>query len=105
VRFVRQQKGDAVGHEFASWCYQGLRKGVSDDAVWDRLRQFGLDEGLRLHFDAIMTEVRADAIFGQSVGVRGTPAVFVNGIKIPGVPFLDDAVGFELARATSGPVK
>lgn len=71
VRFVRQERGDTVGHEFASWCYRSVNNGLSDGAVWDRLRQLDMADGFQQHYDAVMALVRADAVFGQSVGVRG----------------------------------
>jgi uncharacterized membrane protein len=52
-------------------------------------------------YDEVLSEVRADAQFGQTLGVTGTPTFFLNGIRLPGLrPVAFDAmIAYELQKA------
>ncbi len=71
------------------------------------IRRAAADTGGVADFDAqypkVITEVKADASVGSSLGVNGTPAFFVNGKRVPGagVPpeYFEQLIELELKRA------
>jgi uncharacterized membrane protein len=71
------------------------------------IRRATADIGKVSDFDAqypkVLTEIRADAAAGSSLGVNGTPAFFINGKRIPGagVPpqYFDTLIDLELKKA------
>jgi len=62
----------------------------------------GIDGGtFDSRYDEVLADVRADAQFGQKLGVSGTPTFFLNGIQLPGLrPVAFDAIiAYELQKA------
>jgi uncharacterized membrane protein/protein-disulfide isomerase len=71
------------------------------------VRQAAREVGQVTNFDAryemTLEQVKADTAYGRQLGVHSTPTFFINGVKIEGAlpaQYFDQAIAFELARAT-----
>ena len=74
----------------------------------ETIRQWARDIGQVTDFDAkyaaTIEGVKSDIAFGKTLGVAGTPNMFINGVKIEGAlapQYLDQAIAFELKRAAA----
>lgn len=52
-------------------------------------------------YAAVLKDVRADSLYGQQLGVRGTPTFYLNGIQMPNVrpSHFDAAIAYLLRKA------
>jgi protein-disulfide isomerase len=77
LKLVRTAKGDLDAWIFAERLYSKRGK-LKREEIIQHLESLGLSN--RFENDRTEIErVREDALFGQSVGVTGTPSVFVDG--------------------------
>ncbi|HTM05107.1 MAG TPA: vitamin K epoxide reductase family protein [Vicinamibacterales bacterium] len=52
-------------------------------------------------YPKLITEIHAEALIGNKLGVNGTPTFFINGIKVPGLRpnYFDEAIRYLLQKA------
>ena len=72
------------------------------------VRQAARDIGQVTDFDAkypsMLSLVKGDVALGKQLGIKSTPTFFINGVKVEGAlppQYFDQAIAFELQRATS----
>jgi protein-disulfide isomerase len=90
--------------KFYDWMYEiqeGITAGILNAQVLEWAGKNGLDTaklGACIESKQYDSEVAANIAEGKSVGVRGTPSLYVNGHKIGGVewPVLDGLIKLEL---------
>lgn len=86
--------------ELETWLYQ-QRDRLSFDNLKGRLAEMGLASAFAGEYTALVASVSDDARLGLSAGVYSTPAVFLDGVKLPSLT----AAGIETlaARKPSAP--
>ena len=94
-RLVRESDGELGGRQFALWLYQSSKQ-LSAEFISKRLQQLGLAERYVREYPSLMKQIAEDAVYGQRVGIDGTPTILVNGINLPAPNLLDLALKYEL---------
>jgi uncharacterized membrane protein/protein-disulfide isomerase len=76
---------------------------LTPQAVRQAAREVGQVVNFDARYEMILEQVKADTAYGRQLGVRSTPTFFINGVKVEGAlpaQYFDQAIAFELARAT-----
>jgi uncharacterized membrane protein/protein-disulfide isomerase len=71
-------------------------------AVRQAAREVGQVADFDGRYPLVLEQVKADTVFGGTLGVKSTPTFFVNGVRIEGAlppVYFDQAIAYELARA------
>ena len=97
---VRMAKARNRGPEMEEWLFshQGT---MTPESVKDGLREVAKVTDFDAQYAGVLEQVRADAKLGRELGVTGTPAFFVNGIRIQGglrPVYFDALIAYELAH-------
>jgi protein-disulfide isomerase len=97
VRLARPLGNDRT---MIDWLFRNQR-GLTEQALWNAARDVGgVVDGRRLYRSAL-ADVVTDARLGQTLGVRGTPTIFINGVELPGgvaARYFEAAIEYELRR-------
>jgi protein-disulfide isomerase len=74
---------------------------MTRDEVKDVLEDVAQITDFDERYPKTLEAVRADAQFGQTLGVTGTPTFFLNGIQIPSIrpAHFDAAIAYALRKA------
>jgi uncharacterized membrane protein len=97
---VRMARARNRGAEMEEWLFAN-QETMTPQSVKDGLRQVAQVTDFDAQYPAILEQVKADAKLGRELGVSGTPAFFVNGIRIQGglrPVYFDALIAYELAN-------
>ena len=83
VRLVHTARGRAAAKELAMWFYQRGSM-LSSELISSRLAQLQLLDDFTRQYPELVRQVAEDVSYGSSLGVRGTPTIFINGVRLPG---------------------
>jgi uncharacterized membrane protein len=100
---VRLAREKGRGKELEATLFDRQSMSMTREDVKAALREVAevSDSEFDARYAAVLEDVRADAQFGQRLGVNGTPTFFLNGIRLGGLrPAAFDAVlAYELQKA------
>ena len=104
VRLAREV-GVEEARRLEEWLYSN-QEAMTPEAVAGALADIvGVDAGeLEIRYDEVVEGVRADIAEGAEIPVEATPTFIVNGVLLKGglsPQFFDQAIAYELARATA----
>lgn len=97
---VRMAKARNRGPEMEEWLFTH-QDAMTPQSVKDGLREIAQVTDFDAQYAGVLEQVRADAKLGRELGVTGTPAFFVNGIRIQGglrPVYFDALIAYELAH-------
>jgi uncharacterized membrane protein len=97
---VRMAKTQNRGPEMEEWLFSH-QDTMTPQSVKDGLREVAQVTDFDAQYARMLDEVRADAKLGRELGVSGTPAFFVNGIRVQGglrPVYFDALIAYELAH-------
>lgn len=97
---VRMAKARNKGVEMEEWLFAN-QDTMTPQSVKDGLRQIAQVTDFDEQYPAVLEQVKADAKLGRELGVTGTPAFFVNGIRVQGglrPVYFDALIAYELAH-------
>jgi protein-disulfide isomerase len=98
VRLAQAERGEQAARELALRFYQSNGK-MSEALVAERLARLNLGAEFRSRYPALLEEIRADAVAAVAKGVKGTPTIFIDGVRLPGGgSMLEAAMKIEVAR-------
>ena len=100
VRLARSRNREDAMEE---WLFSN-QPAMTPDSVRLAAREVGQVTDFEAKYASTLELVKSDIAFGHSLGVAATPTIFINGVKIAGMlapPYFDQAIAFELQRATA----
>jgi uncharacterized membrane protein/protein-disulfide isomerase len=77
---------------------------MTSETVRKWAREIGGVANFDAQYPATIEAVKSDIAFGHTLDVKGTPTMFINGVRVPGLlapQFFDQAISIELKRATA----
>jgi protein-disulfide isomerase/uncharacterized membrane protein len=97
ARLARERgRGDAL----EKWLFEN--QSAAAPTVREAAREIGQVTDFEARYAATLEAVKQDVALGESLGVRSTPTMFINGVRVEGAlpsQYLDQAIAYELARA------
>lgn len=97
---VRMAKARNRGVQMEEWLFAN-QDTMTPQSVKEGLRQIAQVTDFDAQYPAVLEQVKADAKLGRELGVSGTPAFFVNGIRVQGSlrpVYFDALIAYELAN-------
>jgi len=97
---VRMAKARNRGPQMEEWLFAN-QDTMTPQSVKEGLRQVAQVTDFDAQYPAVLEQVKADAKLGRELGVSGTPAFFVNGIRVQGSlrpVYFDALIAHELAN-------
>lgn len=97
---VRMARARNRGVEMEEWLFAN-QDTMTPQSVKDGLREVAQITDFDEQYPAVLEQVKADATLGRELGVSGTPAFFVNGIRVQGglrPVYFDALIAYELAH-------
>lgn len=97
---VRMARGRNKGKEMEEWLFTH-QDTMTPDSVKQGLREVAGVTDFDAQYQAVLEQVRADAKLGRELGVSGTPAFFINGIRVQGglrPVYFQALIAYELAH-------
>jgi uncharacterized membrane protein len=97
---VRMARARNRGTEMEEWLFSH-QDTMTPQSVKDGLREVAQVTDFDAQYATVLEQVRADAKLGRELGVSGTPAFFVNGIRVQGglrPVYFDALIAYELAH-------
>jgi uncharacterized membrane protein len=97
---VRMAKARNRGTQMEEWLFSH-QDTMTPQSVKDGLREVAQITDFDAQYPTVLEQVRADAKLGRELGVSGTPAFFVNGIRVQGSlrpVYFDALIAYELAH-------
>lgn len=88
------------GREMEEWLF-AHQDTMTPQSVKDGLREVAAVTDFDAQYARVLEQVKADAKIGRDLGVSGTPAFFVNGIRVQGSlrpVYFDALIAYELAH-------
>ena len=99
---VRLARAKNRGPALEEWMFANQPQ-MTSETVRKAARDIGQVTDFQEKYASTIAQVKSDIDFGHSLSVSGTPTMFINGVKVPGVlapQFLERAIELELQRAT-----
>jgi hypothetical protein len=81
IRLVVAERGAAAGRDLAKRFYQ-VSGQLSPVLISSHLARLNLEAEFTRRYPALVQEIAAETREAQSMGITGTPTIFVNGIKL-----------------------
>ena len=81
---VHLARRGGMGEALEQWLFEN-QGALTPASLAAASRDVGRVADYRQRLDSAMEAVRGDVAFGAALGVVGTPAVFVNGVRLPGL--------------------
>jgi uncharacterized membrane protein/predicted DsbA family dithiol-disulfide isomerase len=100
---VRLAREHARAEQLEQWIFDNQSR-LTPQLVREGAREVGQVTDFDARYPKMLEAVKADIAYGRELGVTATPTFFINGVRISGgLPpvYFDQAIGYELARATS----
>lgn len=97
---VRMAKAKNRGPQMEEWLFAN-QDTMTPQSVKNGLREIAQVTDFDAQYAAVLEQVKADAALGRELGVSGTPAFFVNGIRVQGglrPVYFDALIAYELAH-------
>ncbi|MEQ1759030.1 MAG: vitamin K epoxide reductase family protein [Vicinamibacterales bacterium] len=97
---VRMAKAVNKGTQMEEWLFSH-QDTMTPQSVKDGLKEIAQVSDFDAQYAGVLEQVKADAKLGRELGVSGTPAFFVNGIRIQGglrPVYFDALIAYELAH-------
>ena len=97
---VRMAKARNKGPEMEEWLFTHQEQ-MTPQTVKNALRDIAQVSDFDAQYSTVLDQVKADAKLGRELGVSGTPAFFVNGIRVQGglrPVYFDALIAYELAH-------
>ncbi len=97
---VRMAKARNRGPQMEEWLFAN-QSTMTPQSVKDGLREIAQVTDFDAQYATMLEQVKADAALGRELGVSGTPAFFVNGIRVQGglrPVYFDALIAYELAH-------
>jgi uncharacterized membrane protein/protein-disulfide isomerase len=97
---VRMAKARNRGPQMEEWLFAN-QDTMTPQSVKEGLRQVAQVTDFDAQYATVLEQVKADAKLGRELGVSGTPAFFVNGIRVQGSlrpVYFDALIAYELAH-------
>ena len=97
---VRMARAKNKGKEMEEWLF-GHQDTMTPDSVKQGLREVAGVTDFDAQYQNVLEQVRADAKLGRELGVSGTPAFFINGIRVQGglrPVYFQALIAYELAH-------
>jgi len=101
---VRLAKAKNRDEALEAWFFSDHQTEMTPETVRKAAREVGQVTDFDAKYAATIEAVKGDIAFGHTLEVSATPTMFINGVKIAGVlapQYLDQAIAFELQRATA----
>ena len=99
---VRMAREHNQGPQMEAWLYDHQAE-MTRDSIKSALKNIANVSGdeYDAKYASVLEQVRADAQFGNKLGVNGTPTFYLNGIRLPSVrtAHLEEAILYELRKA------
>ena len=100
---VRLAKLKGRDQALEDWMFSDHQQEMTADNVRKWASEIGQVTDFDAKYAATIEGVKSDIAFGHTLQVSATPTMFINGVKVAGVlapQYLDQAIAFELKRAT-----
>ena len=100
---VRLARGRNREDAMEEWLYAN-QPAMTADSVRQAAREVGQVTDFDAKYPSELDLVKGDIALGHTLGVAGTPTMFINGVKIAVVlapQYFDQAIAFELQRAAA----
>ena len=96
---VRLARRSGKGEALEEWLFKN-QASLTAELIWTRAALLTGNPEIESDRDSASDAVRRDTAVGGSLGVRGTPTFFLNGVQFSAVPpdILDAALASEVAR-------
>jgi protein-disulfide isomerase len=101
---VRLAKAKSRDEALEEWFFSDHQTEMTSETVRKAAREVGQVIDFDAKYASTIEAVKGDIAFGHTLEVTATPTMFINGVKIAGVlapQYLDQAIAFELQRATA----
>ena len=101
---VRLAKAKNRDEALEAWFFSDHQTEMTSETVRKAAREVGQVTDFDAKYASTIDAVKGDIAFGHTLDVSATPTMFINGVKIAGVlapQYLDQAIAFELQRATA----
>jgi len=101
---VRLAKAKNRDEALEAWFFSEHQTEMTSETVRKAAREVGQVTDFDAKYASTIDAVKGDIAFGHTLEVSATPTMFINGVKIAGVlapQYLDQAIAFELQRATA----
>ncbi len=100
---VRLAREHGRAEQLEQWIFDNQSR-LTPQLVREGARDVGQVKNFDARYRRPLEAVKADIAYGRQLGVTATPTFFINGVRISGgLPpvYFDQAIAYELARATS----